>query len=182
MSYDTQLRPNHRNFNGAHFPNFAKPYMVGHFSIDKDRKYISDSSNCKYLHLPQKNKPVQLDLNKGYENVIHKLEERDEKIDHLLTFIINNIHLLKNNNECTNNAQFLKTNVVCFRGLLRLLMCTPYEFINGWIILATKFRGTIYLCAQETDEAISKRLNTSDQVKKICSYGFKFEQYVLTGW
>lgn len=188
MSFvDTHLQPHHRNFNEKTFPIFQKPKIVGYFSIDKDRQYISDASICKYLQLPQINEPLRFDLNKGYDTVVHKPNNIDEKINHLLTFILKNNHILNNNSKpsepesCTNENLQQKSPIVCFRGLLRLLMCTPYEYQNGWIILATKFRGTIYLCAQETKEEKHRRLTITEQSKKFCSYGFKFEQYILTG-
>ena len=69
---------------------------------------------------------------------------------------------------------------VCFRGLLTTLMCTPYERRDGWEFNAVKFKKTIYLCAVETDQKKSQRLNESQRQKDMCSWGFKFEQYVLS--
>lgn len=178
MSFNTQLNPHYRNFDGYRFPNIDKPYIVGHFSVDKNRQYKSDASNCKYLQMPQQ-KPLNLDLNDGYEIAVSK-PEIDEKINHLLTFIQSNLPKLRNVDPNSCDTKALKPDIVCFRGLLRLIMCTPYESQEGWSILATKFRGTIYLCARETIDAKEKRLRMTEQSKRFCSYGFKFEQYILT--
>lgn len=178
MSLNTQLNPHYLNFDGCRFPNMDKPCIVGHFSVDKNRQYQPDASNCKYLQIPQQ-RPLNLDLNRGYELLVPK-PEIDEKIDHLLTFIQSNMQKLRNVDPNSCDTKRLHPDIVCFRGLLRLLMCTPYETQDGWSILATKYRGTVYLCGRETNDAKQKRLQMTEQSKRFCSYGFKFEQYILT--
>lgn len=165
-----------------HFPSVSEPKIVGAFSIDGQRRYLSDRRNCKYLYKHFHPESVQYDLNEGIESVIRKpdLCSQEEKINHLLHFISENIKSLRENNE-NPNTKFLSADVVCFRGLLRLLMCTPYEFRESWIVLATKYKGTIYLCAKETDKKVDERLNQTANMKTILSYGFKFEQFLLTG-
>jgi RAT1-interacting protein len=44
----------------------------------------------------------------------------------------------------------LPVDFVCFRGLLVALMSTVYDTGNDWEVWALRFRGTIYLCAKET--------------------------------
>lgn len=164
-----------------------RPILQGFFSVDKNRKYISNASNLKCLYLKNdKDEHIHLDLNKGYENVQHKPPNaaENEKLDHLLEFIKRNVlphrkRMMLQNENLHNN--FLGYEFVCFRGLLRLLMCSPYEFRDDWIILATKYKGTIYLCRMETPQKKHEQLMRTEQVEKILSYGFKFEQYMLTG-
>lgn len=72
----------------------------------------------------------------------------------------------------------LKPEIVCYRGLLTTLFSTPYDK-EGWIVCASKFKGTIYLCAFDTD---AKKLQVSMETyhqKRCCSWGRKFEQYML---
>lgn len=187
MVQDTYLSP--RAFREPkNFPSFSAPKIIGSFNLDENRTYSAGTRNCKYLRKKGLDNPVHLDLNKGYENVIHKSAQCDnEKLDHILRFITENMHKLENFAEHVDGKrpmdQKKKINVdfVCFRGLLRLLMCTPYENRDPWIILASKFMGTIYLCAYETEQKQAERINTSDSSRRILSYGFKFEQYMLTG-
>lgn len=159
------------------FPSISKPTIVGHFSIDGKREYKSDARNCKYLWNGwHQSGRVGFDLNLGYENAIHQ-PDNDVKLDQMLRFI------LENSQKLSDEESQLRYQFVCFRGLLRLIMCTPYDnnVSKSWIILATKYRGTIYLCAQETDiHRRSRESETKDQ-KRFCSYGYKFEQYLLTG-
>ena len=60
-------------------------------------------------------------------------------------------------------------------------MCSPYEQYEDWIILATKYKGRIYLCQKETEKKRQAVEAESDKQKKILSYGYKFEQFVLSG-
>lgn len=74
----------------------------------------------------------------------------------------------------------LSTDFVCFRGLLRDLMCCPYQR-EGWIILATKFRRTIYLCAVDSVEKQMEKEKETENQKRMCSWGHKFEHFMTDG-
>lgn len=187
MNQDTFLCPKNI-LEPRNFPSFTVPKIIGSFSLDENRIFIPDTRNCKYLRKNNLEYPLHFDLNKGYENAIHKSNQCDnEKLDHILRFIVENMPKLEHSNgfsEHTNqNVQKKKLNVdfVSYRGLLRAIMCTPYENRDPWIILASKFMGTIYLCALETEHKNFGRLNATDSTKRVLSYGFKFEQYMLTG-
>lgn len=180
----TSLRPRD-SFRCKQFPMY-KRRIVGCFSLDHERRYMATGVNCKYLKKPiSVSTRAHFDLNEGYNLVIKKQESASkEKLDHVLTFITQNLHKLTNKNALELPQQERKTleaDIVCFRGLLRLLMCTPYENKDGWSILATRYHGTIYLSAYETAENRHSREAQTDELKKILSYGFKFEQYMLSG-
>lgn len=184
-NFDTNLKPNYRNFD-RYGPRkrITKPFIIGYFSVDQNRQFIPNQSNCKYLKLPPSDQPVHFNLNEGYELVKHKPESAEnEKLDHILKFIVSNLKKLiaavDTNRKCAE--KFLDFDFICFRGKLRMLMCTPYEFRDGWSLLATKWKGNIYLCEFETDKDKVKRQTQTAESKKICSYGFKFEQFVMSG-
>lgn len=167
--------------NPARFPSISQPKIIGSFSLNENRQYLPDARNCKYVYKNYNSDRVHYDLNEGIEDVIRKPDScSDEKLTHLLEFIGRNKQKLRKSNS-KDDHNVLSTDFVCFRGLLRLIMCTPYEHRDPWIILATKFKGTIYLCAQETEKQIKERLNRTDVSKRILSYGFKFEQFILIG-
>lgn len=168
------IYPHHSKFNPQKFPNFKLPKIIGYFSLDKDRNFVPNASNLKYIRMPN-NKRIQYDLNLGYENVQHKPDGLNEKINHLLRFIV------QNKKKLLNEVRVLNFDVVCFRGLLRLLLCTPYEDKENWSILVTRYKGVLYLCGHDTDKKIAWRQSITAKLKKILSYGFKFEQYLLTG-
>lgn len=159
------------------FPSFSRPKIVGHFSLDENHDYYDDTRNCRFVWRDWKNSEIRFDLNEGYEQVVRK-QEIDEKLNHLLIFIAKNRPKLFG-----NETQKSRIDFVCFRGLLRLLMCSPYErqASSAWIILATKFNGTIYLCERKTDDAVRRRMNETADQKRFCSFGYKFEQCLMTG-
>lgn len=167
----------------ARFPSISQPKIIGHFSLNENRQYFTDARNCKYVYKHYKSERVEYDLNDGIEHVKRKPDSaKDEKITHLLEFIIRNKRKLrKNQTEDSNRDGILLPEFICFRGLLRMIMCSPYEQRDSWTILATKYKGTIYLCAEETEKQIQERMNMTSNMKRILSYGFKFEQYILSG-
>jgi RAT1-interacting protein len=172
-----ELRPNPRYNEVFQFPSMSKPKIIGAFSLDDNRQYRPTYDNLKYLVLP-KTRP-SFDLNQGYENYRFKPDALSEKIDHLLTFIMQNLDKCRQMNDNNGETKRLKFDFVCFRGLLRLLMCTPYEFRDPVSVLATKYRGTVYLCANDAERQRQQKLDQSEAMKKILSYGFKFEQFIL---
>jgi RAT1-interacting protein len=60
-------------------------------------------------------------------------------------------------------------------------MCTPYEKNEDWIICATKWKGTIFLCAKETERKRLSKEQMTDRDKQFASWGYKFEQYMSSG-
>lgn len=163
-------------------PEISNTRIVGGFSADQQRQYHEGFQNCKYLHKNFHPNRVHYDLNVGIERAIQKPDNfsENEKINHLLHFISTKFEDLRNTTD-TYRKKPLKADIVCFRGLLRLLMCSAYERREGWTILATKYKGTIYLCARETDQKREEIANRSQKTKNILSYGYKFEQYIFTG-
>lgn len=75
----------------------------------------------------------------------------------------------------------MSADFVCLRGLLTKIMKTPYDEKEGWIICAVKFRGTIYLCAFDTDADKYEKSNRTIKDLTFMSWGFKFEQYIVSG-
>lgn len=75
----------------------------------------------------------------------------------------------------------MKVDFVCFRGLLTSICGTLYENKDGWIICATKYKSVIYLCAFDTERDVERREKMSEREKLMCSWGYKFEQYMTSG-
>lgn len=57
-------------------------------------------------------------------------------------------------------------------------MCTPYDNRDSWTIMATRYKGTIFLCNVETQDKKAERMNQSAEQQKFARYGFKFERYI----
>ena len=173
-----------QDFDG-NFPSFQLPRCVGYFSLDEQRQYHGDTSQLRYLKLPGQEKnqsqwKVRYDLRKGLKHVIDKDQEKVKlhMLDDMLTWILE---------ERTKKGSFvinvdsplrpLEMEFVCFRGLLTVIACTPYENRESWSILATKFQKTIFLWQVKT------RDNSDDnpRLKEMTLWGYKFEQYLCAG-
>lgn len=168
----TDFRPK-TTMHPTHVPEFDTK-IIGSFSIDDESHFTPDTSECKYVY----NKyllsdPVEFDLNDGIDDVILKPEiSQNEKLDYMLKYILLN-------RNCVGDGD-----VVCSRGLLRELMCVPYEENDSMTLLATKFKGVIYMCSQRSDEKVRKEQNYGNfkaaRIRRILSYGLMFEHFMLT--
>lgn len=56
-------------------------------------------------------------------------------------------------------------------------MCSLY-LREEWSVAATKYKGSVYLCAIDQKEIM---YCSQQEQNKFCSWGYKFEQYMLTG-
>lgn len=157
---------------------FSQPQIIGCFSIDRTSSYLPKATSCRYITRKLVDRASRLDLNEGYENFIREPEKMD---DHWLRYITENLGSLANKDSHEKDKKFLSTDFVCSRGLLRLLMCTPYDY-RKWTVFATKYKGTIYLRIRQSVEDKSKTENekTSENLL-IQYYGFKFEQIMKSG-
>uniref|UniRef100_A0A1A9V0E7 TAFII55 protein conserved region domain-containing protein n=1 Tax=Glossina austeni TaxID=7395 RepID=A0A1A9V0E7_GLOAU len=152
------------------FPDFKKPLPVGFYSIDTNLDFQPNDRELRYLKLPAVDK-FPLNLNEGLDFAIKK-DIGIGDFDNVLKFLYDHY-----------NKIFLTTNppeFVAFRGVLRLIMCTPYETRQDWCIHVTRFNGTFYLSERETDQKKFERLYATEQQRTFCAYGFKFEQYCLS--
>jgi hypothetical protein len=61
-------------------------------------------------------------------------------------------------------------------------MWTPFEKSDSLMLCAIRLKGTIYLCQYATKENKQnmEKMNT-DEMKIFSRYGYKFEQYMLSG-
>ena len=120
------------------------------------------------------------DLREGVESAIKKDKStKSEKLDKLLEWILMNKAAFAVN-EQEPNISTLSTDFVCFRGLLTTIMCTPYERREDWEFVALKYKETIYLCKQETEQQRLFEQNKSERQRHMESWGYKFEQFILS--
>ena len=123
---------------------------------------------------------LTFDLREGVESAIKKDKNtKNEKLDKLLEWILLNKAAFAVNEEETNIST-LTTDFVCFRGLLTTIMCTPYERREDWEFVALKYKETIYLCKQETEQQRLFEQNKSERQRHMESWGYKFEDYILS--
>lgn len=158
--------------------------FLGDFSLDERRHFCHDQRNLHFIPVDWAGaKKVNFDLNVAMDKVTRKNyeETKMEKLDRMLQWILSNTAKFHTRESAGKTLQCLSTDFVCFRGLLTQLLCTPYEDREGWIVCATRFRDTIYLCAYDTPERKAQREGETDMQKKMSSWGYKFEQYMIDG-
>ncbi|XP_011262330.2 decapping and exoribonuclease protein [Camponotus floridanus] len=149
--------------------------LIGHYSIDGDLQYHADLSQLKYYIPPPDLDNVFFDLKKN-STFTHYKPTSYIKLDDILRWISDNFKLLE---KPLPQDQWLDTDFICRRGALKVILSTPYERCKDWIICASKYRGTIYLCEFYTDEKEYQHVNTTAETKQLTSQGFKFEQYMV---
>lgn len=161
-----------------------RPMFIGDFSLDGKRQFCHDKRNLHFISLDwHTSKKVEYDLNMALDKMTRKdfEETSTEKLDRLLEWILQNTYKFHTKDSAEKPLHCLSTDFVCFRGLLTELLCTPYENREGWIVCATKFCSTIYLCAYDTPEKQSRRENETDLQRKMSAWGYKFEHYMTDG-
>lgn len=169
----------------GNFPEFTRPKNVGSFSLDVHRKYQNDYSELRYLSMPPETSnsgscKVKFDLRKGVSAVIEKDEEsiRQKMLDDLLTWILQERKLDHLSIVDPNYPlKPLLVEFICYRGLLTMLIATPYESQENWTILATRFQNSIYLW-QLKDKQKRNGFNSNSKQQEMSIWGFKFEQYL----
>lgn len=156
-------------------PQLSKPYIVGYMSVDHAREYHSDLSQLKYLNYIPGGR-ISLDLNHNIDKAVKRTtDENDEKINLLLKF------LLDQNKRLSKDAPDVDWMFITYRRTLISVMCSVITGAEPVRIIGTLFEGAIYLCSLETPQQVQRRMSRSTQDDKFCAWGYKFEQYLLSG-
>ncbi|KAG5671407.1 hypothetical protein PVAND_001605 [Polypedilum vanderplanki] len=142
--------------------------IVGAYSIDRNRNYQDGLKNLKYLKIP---KEINFDLNQGLYIDKPELDIR-ERLHQLTSFIMHN-------SKDVIKEKKVDADFVCFRGVLRYLLETPYNGKQAWEIDAVKYKGTIYMCLLPSQEQIRYQNNENSETRKFRQYGYKFESYLM---
>ncbi|KAM3966544.1 decapping and exoribonuclease protein [Aphomia sociella] len=147
------------------FPHFGRPKIIGYIGLENLHfaKYLLEGN-------------VQFDLNHCLDQAIYRPPDLDVKLTELLSFLKENEARL--NLPLENTLE--KANFYCYRGLMTCIACTPYENNEAWKIAVILYKGNIYLCARDTEEKLRRKRNMTAQEKQFTSWGYKFEQFLLS--
>nr|XP_049697784.1 decapping and exoribonuclease protein [Helicoverpa armigera] len=155
----------HPNIYTKPFPKFDRPKVIGYIGLE----------NLKYARRLC-NERVHYDLNLHLDRAIHHPPDRDVKLIDLHRFLLEHEHRLKFPLENSLDRSMF----FCYRGLMTCVACTPYENREPWKIVAILHKGNIYLCARDTEDKISRKQNMTERDKQFTSWGYKFEQFLLS--
>ncbi|XP_017056194.1 decapping nuclease DXO homolog [Drosophila ficusphila] len=162
------------------FPSMSQPECIGVCSIDASRNFVDDASGASYLAArPWPSLPI--DLNAGIENVIRKPADfaaKDLEFD--LLYIRQHKDELLRPKKSDPGSLELAADFVTLRGILRKIMCLQYEWNGDFLIKATLLNGTVYMAKEDTPEQRLINENATTAQLDMCSWGFKFEQYLTS--
>lgn len=158
-------------------PEF-KTKIIGAFNVDNSDVHFTPKFRYVYKKYSEEG-PVDFNLNQG-DNEIEDCWSnisQEKKIDYLLEYRMRSDFQTRFCKYCKPFCnKDCKPDFVCSRRTLCNIMCAPYENYYPLTILATKFKGTIYLCTQIPADIKSKNVN-----QKSLKFGLKFEQYITSG-
>ncbi|XP_024892802.1 decapping and exoribonuclease protein-like, partial [Temnothorax curvispinosus] len=152
--------------------------LIGHFSIDSDLQYRADLSQLKYYIPPSNPKNVNFDLNINCTSARHKSPSHII-LENILKWISVNFHRIARPLSEQDEERWLDIDFICSRGVITKLMCRPDVKSDEWIICASKYRGTIYLCEFRPDERERGQDNATVSDKQISTGTNKFQQYIV---
>ncbi|KAJ8383986.1 hypothetical protein AAFF_G00212300 [Aldrovandia affinis] len=161
------------------FPLYKQPLEVGCFSLDSRRRFFNDARQLRYYVAPERKIP-NFDLRAGYrERFVRRDDGVKEGLDHILRWILANRAKLQAPDAAAASPPdcALGVDFVTWRGHLTKLLTTPYETREGWLLAATRLRGTLYVSEVETDAARAERLARTERHSEMMYWGYKFEQY-----
>ncbi|XP_064489246.1 decapping and exoribonuclease protein-like [Ornithodoros turicata] len=165
------------------FPNFREPREIGHFSlVGLNPDYVGSDVQLKYLYMPAFRHRLKWDLDSGYDTAIRKDVNQNVKLENLLIWISKNREKFATRSPKGEllTSESLHTDFICYRGTLTKVLCTPYEARDDWLIGATKYKDTIYLCHYHTERDRERQINMSAKEERMGYWGYKFEQYMVT--
>lgn len=167
----------HRQQYERNFPVYKQPVEVGGFSLDSHRNFFNDHRQMRYYVQPRKS--PNFNLRDGYNDRFVKRDDGvKEKLDHMLKWILANKDQIQSRNQASSSSCVLGVDFVTWRGHLTKLLTTPYETQEGWLLAASRFKGTIYISEVETETARINREQRSERHEEMMYWGYKFEQYI----
>ncbi|XP_026063236.1 decapping and exoribonuclease protein [Carassius auratus] len=166
----------HRQLYERPFPLYKQPVEVGCFSLDSRRVFCNDPRQLRYYVQPAQS--PGFDLRDGYTSRFVKRDDSvKEKLDHVLRWILANRDKIQTRVQ-TSSSSALGVDFVTWRGHLTKVLTTPYETHEGWMLAASRFRGSIYISEVETEAARVNRETRSERQEEMMYWGYKFEQYL----
>ena len=154
-------------------PYVRELFEIGNFTRIDERDHVDGFSKRAFLVEPSATDVLNWDLNVAFDSRKPKDPTVNTKIDHLLRWITENFHIFQD--ACgTEGIETLHTDFVCYRSLLAKIMCSVHENSEGWLMGATNYRETIYLCEYKPNR---QKLYT-DEKRRNVAWRHKFEQYM----
>ena len=163
-----------------------QPTKLGSYCVKKSaegRQFDDSQSELRVLNLPTNQKHIRFDLNDGYVklrdggDILCANLHEEPGLKEMLTWILKNKQTFQLKSDVKSDC-LLNTDFVSYRGVFTRIMTTPYENREDWLICASKFKGTIYMCLFMSDEKRQREMNRDDTSNLMCHGGLRFEEYI----
>lgn len=155
------------------FPDYALPLEISHYSKDNDRNVIMDNRELKYLCLPQRGARIGFNILEGFDSFVPP--EDSVGIDSILKWALKVLDNQRTLQDVFNGAEF-----VTYRGVYCKIGLCPYEKREPLVIVATRYKGMIFLSEFASPEKEAAKAN-EPLVQRQASYaGYKFEGFLTT--
>ena len=150
---------------------------------DKENVYSEGESELRVLKLPARLKHLSYDLTDGYVRMrdggtlFCSPVDEDPGLKGILRWILAN----KSKFQLKSGDQsdcMLNTDFITYRGIFTKIMCSPFETREGWCVVATKYKGTIYLYEYATEKKMEYEMNRDEKANMFSYGGFRFEHFI----
>lgn len=169
-------------------PRYGAPCEIGHFSVrgeGEDFEYIDGAVAKRYLRARIPWRPM-LSLNTGYAKAVRIMWESVTPRETLLRWVILNkdkVGMCSPDEEApSSETKSIRTDFICRRSTLSIVMRTPYELDKGWRLVACRHKGIIYLHQHPTMEHVHRSLEERGDtiIDRMTYWGTKFHRSMTT--
>ncbi|KAI9595501.1 RAI1 like PD-XK nuclease-domain-containing protein [Syncephalis fuscata] len=148
------------------YPVYKQPEEIACFSNDAQRRFVYGDQSLRYYYPAD----IYTDLNDGFDN---RYVERDRtQPDHLDGLLASLVELRRDNSKNDSKTQ---ADIMCYRGVITRIMCSPYEKRDPWELGITLYKGTLYIEERETEHKRRQNLNSTRRQRIMGYWGYKFE-------
>ncbi|XP_060660279.1 protein cutoff isoform X2 [Drosophila nasuta] len=149
------------------FPVVKEPINVGVYSVSPEGVFENCNKRMRFFQ-PLVTCPFALGAN---ENLLQDEDVANRSyLDTLLLFLTSTQE---------RRQMIRKTEFVCSRDVLVLLLCTPYDRKKKWSIAVSKYRNTIYMCLVPDEDVVEKLDNRRIHILYKNSLLKKLQQHCL---
>lgn len=159
------------------------PEKQGSYAVTSTGEYEEGERHLRVLKLPVNMSRVSFNLSDGYRRmsdggpVIYSRIGEEPGLNHFLKWILSNKEDLRRHASYTSTSE-LGVDFVTIRGLISMIMCTPYERFSDWSIGVTKYRGSYFMYHLLTDQERDGELNRTEFLNLMAYSGLRFENFV----
>ncbi|KAJ8663683.1 hypothetical protein O0I10_000932 [Lichtheimia ornata] len=156
--------PSHR-YSGK-CPEYKQPVEIQSYSIDANRRVWFDQRELKYYIEPKLSSPGPC-LSRGYDRFI----KRDESVPEHLDTLLDTLTTARLN----GSPDVDHVDIVTWRGIMTKIFCTPFTRNEPWELRATRYKNTIFMEEQATEQKLRQEQTMSERQRLMSYWGYSFE-------